>query len=161
MVEDSIEGSLNVNQAANEAESNTECMVMGFCDGAVGHLPFLGSSAETGVTKNKKKKKMDFSISDNDIEHRNSVIRKEAEATCEVCFILGAVFGREREQMIKAFHRLEDDDRRRKANQGGEVKDERRTIDSRKSLPWCRSVLGGIFRLWDKDFLPVDYQMVF
>ncbi|XVE52808.1 hypothetical protein DITRI_Ditri02bG0153900 [Diplodiscus trichospermus] len=53
-----------------------------------------------------------FSISDDDREHKNSVIRKETEATWEVCSVLGIVFHRERDQMIEVFRRLEKDDKR-------------------------------------------------
>ncbi|XVE68528.1 hypothetical protein DITRI_Ditri09bG0075200 [Diplodiscus trichospermus] len=49
----------------------------------------------------------DFSISDDDIQHRNLVLRKEVEDTWEVSSVLGLVFDREKEQMIELFHDLE------------------------------------------------------
>ncbi|XVE81045.1 hypothetical protein DITRI_Ditri15bG0031600 [Diplodiscus trichospermus] len=54
----------------------------------------------------------DFSLSDVDIEHRNSILRNEAETTWEVSSILGVVFDREKEDMIEVFTRMKDEDKR-------------------------------------------------
>ncbi|XVE68742.1 hypothetical protein DITRI_Ditri09bG0093900 [Diplodiscus trichospermus] len=51
------------------------------------------------------------SVSDEDIEHRNSILRKEAEATWEIGAMLGLVFDKNRSQMIEVFQRMEEMDR--------------------------------------------------
>ncbi|XVE80586.1 hypothetical protein DITRI_Ditri14bG0151500 [Diplodiscus trichospermus] len=50
---------------------------------------------------------LDFSISDEDIDHRNSIIRRKAEAMWEVSSILGVVFDKDKEQMIAIFSKLD------------------------------------------------------
>ncbi|XVE81171.1 hypothetical protein DITRI_Ditri15bG0041300 [Diplodiscus trichospermus] len=45
----------------------------------------------------------DFSISDDDIAHRNTIIRKKVEATWDICTMLGVVFDKDKNQMIDIF----------------------------------------------------------
>ena len=56
-----------------------------------------------------------LSLSDEDIEHRNYVILKEAEATWEVSQTLGITFDSEKSQLIEVFKKLEEDERRGKS----------------------------------------------
>ncbi|XVE62292.1 hypothetical protein DITRI_Ditri06bG0106400 [Diplodiscus trichospermus] len=58
-----------------------------------------------------------FSISDDDIEFRNSIIRKVAEAIWEISSVLGVVFNKDKDQMIEVFQRLEKDEKRERAKQ--------------------------------------------
>ncbi|XVE72653.1 hypothetical protein DITRI_Ditri11bG0055400 [Diplodiscus trichospermus] len=55
---------------------------------------------------------LDFSFSDDDMAHRNSIIQKKAIATWEISSILGVVFYKDKNQMIEIFQRLEEEDRR-------------------------------------------------
>ncbi|XVE61606.1 hypothetical protein DITRI_Ditri06bG0053700 [Diplodiscus trichospermus] len=57
----------------------------------------------------------DASISDEDIEFRNSVIRNEAEETWKASAMLGIVFDKNKNQMIEAFQRMEEKDRIRRS----------------------------------------------
>ncbi|XVE50526.1 hypothetical protein DITRI_Ditri01bG0169500 [Diplodiscus trichospermus] len=59
----------------------------------------------------------EFSILDDDIEFRNSIIYKEAVAIWKVSFVLGVVFDRDKDQMIEVFQRLEEDKRKERAKQ--------------------------------------------
>ncbi|XVE81905.1 hypothetical protein DITRI_Ditri15bG0103600 [Diplodiscus trichospermus] len=58
----------------------------------------------------------DFSISDEDIEHRNSIILREAEETWKISSVLGLVFDKDKKELIEVFKNLEEEDRRRKAS---------------------------------------------
>ena len=55
------------------------------------------------------------SLSDSDIEHRNSVILNEAIATLEVCEELGLSFDCDNDQLIEVFKNLDKGERMRKA----------------------------------------------
>ncbi|XVE89617.1 hypothetical protein DITRI_Ditri20bG0010300 [Diplodiscus trichospermus] len=59
----------------------------------------------------------DCSISNENIDHKNWILLKEAEATWEVSSVLGLVFDRDKERMIEVFHNLEKKDRMGRANQ--------------------------------------------
>ena len=58
----------------------------------------------------------DGSIADDDIEHRNSIIRKEAEATWEVSQMMGISFDCKKNNLIKVFMDLEQAKIERKEN---------------------------------------------
>ena len=51
-------------------------------------------------------------ISDEDIEHKNSMILKEVEATWKVSSVLGITFDRDKNQVIEVFKEFEENDRR-------------------------------------------------
>ena len=53
----------------------------------------------------------ELSIVDEDIEHRNAVILKEAETTWEVSSVLGLTFDRDKNHVIEVFKELEDNNR--------------------------------------------------
>ncbi|XVE84682.1 hypothetical protein DITRI_Ditri17bG0033000 [Diplodiscus trichospermus] len=57
----------------------------------------------------------DESLSDEDIAHRNVIIRKETEATWEVSALLRLVFNKNKSQMIEVFQRMEELDMEERA----------------------------------------------
>ena len=57
----------------------------------------------------------DVSLSDDDIEHRNSVILKEVVASWEVSQALGISFDCDKEQLIEVFMELEQEEMRGKS----------------------------------------------
>ncbi|XVE65737.1 hypothetical protein DITRI_Ditri08aG0023400 [Diplodiscus trichospermus] len=51
-------------------------------------------------------------VENNDIAHRNSIIRREAAATWEISTVLGVVFDKDKNQMTDIFQRMEEEDLR-------------------------------------------------
>ncbi|XVE74488.1 hypothetical protein DITRI_Ditri12bG0020600 [Diplodiscus trichospermus] len=58
---------------------------------------------------------LDYSISDEDIKHRNSIILREAEEIWKISLALGVVFDKNKNELIEVFKNLKEKNRRRKA----------------------------------------------
>ena len=71
----------------------------------------------------------DESLADEDIEHKNLTIRKEAEATWEVSQSLSISFDCEKENLLEVFMDLEHKELKRKKS---------------RALKWCFAVETGV-----------------